>query len=138
MLDDIWHYAGDRSTDFNWYTKRGILAAVYCSTGRWACACCHGYIRFFPTPELYMTQDNSVDFQDTWSFMARRFEDTKRITISRYQFDELMSESLSLSLNAATTVSYNYINFCLWVWLVNFYNYYNHFFHFHRYKTCWG
>ena len=91
---------------------------------------------FFPTPELYMTQDNSVDFQDTWSFMARRFEDTKRITISRYQFDELMSESLSLSLNAATTVSC--INFCLWVWLVNFYNYYNHFFHFHRYKTCWG
>ena len=33
MLDDMWYYAGDRSTDFNWYTKRGLLAAVYCSTG---------------------------------------------------------------------------------------------------------
>ena len=34
MVDDIWYYAGDRSTDFNWYTKRGILAAVYCTTGK--------------------------------------------------------------------------------------------------------
>ena len=33
MFDDIWYHAGDRSTDFNWYTKRGILAVVYCSTG---------------------------------------------------------------------------------------------------------
>lgn len=33
MFDDIWYYAGDRSTDFNWYTKRGILGAVYCATG---------------------------------------------------------------------------------------------------------
>ena len=33
MVDDIWYYAGDRSTDFNWYTKRGLLAAIYSSTG---------------------------------------------------------------------------------------------------------
>ncbi len=34
MLDEIWYQAGDRSVDFNWYTKRAMLAGVYCSTGR--------------------------------------------------------------------------------------------------------
>lgn len=33
MVDDVWYYSGDRSTDFNWYTKRGLLALVYSSTG---------------------------------------------------------------------------------------------------------
>lgn len=33
MLDEIWYQAGDKSTDINWYTKRGILSGVYCSTG---------------------------------------------------------------------------------------------------------
>ena len=29
--DAIWKYAGDRSTDFNYYTKRGLLLPVYYS-----------------------------------------------------------------------------------------------------------
>ena len=33
MVDDIWYMAGDKSTDINWYTKRGVLAAIYTSTG---------------------------------------------------------------------------------------------------------
>ncbi|KAG7163142.1 Ubiquinone biosynthesis protein COQ9-like [Homarus americanus] len=45
LVDHIWYHAGDRSTDFNWYTKRGILAAVYKSS------------------ELCMLQDKSEDFQ---------------------------------------------------------------------------
>ncbi len=31
-VDDIWHAAGDRSADFSFYTKRGILAGVLAST----------------------------------------------------------------------------------------------------------
>lgn len=31
-VDAIWHAAGDRSADMSWYTKRGILAAVYAPT----------------------------------------------------------------------------------------------------------
>ncbi len=31
-VDAIWRAAGDRSTDFSWYTKRGILAGVYSTT----------------------------------------------------------------------------------------------------------
>lgn len=30
--DLIWKYAGDKSTDFNYYTKRSLLASVYMST----------------------------------------------------------------------------------------------------------
>jgi len=62
MCDDICHYAGDRSTDTSWYTKRMTLAAIYAAT------------------ELYMIQDRSPEYEDTWSFMERRFEDLKSIT----------------------------------------------------------
>ena len=31
-VDHMWHAAGDTATDFNWYTKRGLLAAVYSAT----------------------------------------------------------------------------------------------------------
>jgi ubiquinone biosynthesis protein COQ9 len=35
-VDAMWRAAGDTSTDFNFYTKRGILAGVYGSTAmRW-------------------------------------------------------------------------------------------------------
>lgn len=54
MVDDIWYLAGDRSADFNWYTKRGFLAKLYGST------------------QLYMLRDQSPDFQDTWLFLDRR------------------------------------------------------------------
>ncbi len=32
-VDEIWYYAGDRSTDISWYTRRGLLLSVYASTG---------------------------------------------------------------------------------------------------------
>ena len=31
-VDQIWHIAGDNSTDFNYYTKRAILFSIYFST----------------------------------------------------------------------------------------------------------
>jgi len=31
-VDAIWHAAGDRTTDFSWYTKRAILTAAYTAT----------------------------------------------------------------------------------------------------------
>ena len=33
MVDDMWYWAGDRSTDFSWYTKRALLTSIYISTG---------------------------------------------------------------------------------------------------------
>lgn len=46
-----------RNLQMNWYSKRTLLAGVYTST------------------ELYMTQDKSQDFQETWKFLDRRLQD---------------------------------------------------------------
>ena len=60
-VDNIWYMAGDRSADFNYYTKRGLLAPVYAST------------------VLYWLNDTSEDCRDTWDFLARRIDDVLRI-----------------------------------------------------------
>lgn len=57
LIDDICYYAGDRSVDINWYTRRMILATIYKAT------------------ELYMLQDTSEDHKKTWLFLDRRIKD---------------------------------------------------------------
>jgi ubiquinone biosynthesis protein COQ9 len=57
VSDDIWFRAGDLSADLNWYSKRILLAGVISST------------------EIFMLQDTSLQFKDTWAFLDRRFED---------------------------------------------------------------
>ncbi|XP_048886828.1 ubiquinone biosynthesis protein COQ9, mitochondrial isoform X2 [Brienomyrus brachyistius] len=57
LVDDLWYYAGDRSTDMRWYSRRLTLTAVYSAT------------------ELVMVQDSSPDFQDTWAFLDSRIQD---------------------------------------------------------------
>ena len=50
----IWRVAGgDKSTDFNYYTKRGLLTGVYWST------------------ILYWLQDESLNYQSTHDFLQR-------------------------------------------------------------------
>ena len=58
LSDEIWYFAGDKSTDLSWYTKRAILTGIYAST------------------ELFMLNDKSPDFQDTWAFLDRRVDET--------------------------------------------------------------
>jgi ubiquinone biosynthesis protein COQ9 len=53
-VDEIWHLAGDRSTDFNWYTKRFILGKIYAAT------------------LLFWLDDDSEGQAETWAFMERR------------------------------------------------------------------
>ncbi|MBF0250686.1 MAG: COQ9 family protein [Alphaproteobacteria bacterium] len=60
-IDEIWYQAGDRSVDFNYYTKRGLLAAVYAPT------------------VLYWLNDSSEGCRDTWDFLARRIDDVLKI-----------------------------------------------------------
>lgn len=57
LVDDIWFYAGDKSVDSNWYTKRMLLASIY------------------KTTELFMLQDESEGHKETWAFLDRRMED---------------------------------------------------------------
>ena len=55
-VDAMWRAAGDASTDFNFYTKRAILAGVYSST----------LLRWF--------NDASEDESDTRAFLAARVD----------------------------------------------------------------
>ncbi|XP_069824741.1 ubiquinone biosynthesis protein COQ9, mitochondrial [Dendropsophus ebraccatus] len=57
MVDDIWHYANDQSTDISWYTRRAVLAGIYNTT------------------ELVMMQDKSPDYEDTWNFLQNRISE---------------------------------------------------------------
>jgi ubiquinone biosynthesis protein COQ9 len=60
-VDEMWHAAGDTATDFNFYTKRGLLAGVYTST------------------MLFWLDDDSADHAATWPFLDRRIADALRI-----------------------------------------------------------
>jgi ubiquinone biosynthesis protein COQ9 len=55
-VDAMWYAAGDTSADFNFYTKRATLAAVYSST------------------LLYWLNDRSPGNEATWAFLDRRIE----------------------------------------------------------------
>jgi ubiquinone biosynthesis protein COQ9 len=60
-VDLIWRAAGDTATDWNFYTKRTLLAGVYSST------------------VLYWLDDTSEDFVDTKAFLDRRIDDAMRL-----------------------------------------------------------
>jgi ubiquinone biosynthesis protein COQ9 len=60
-VDAIWYAAGDTATDFNYYTKRGLLAGVYSAT------------------VLYWLEDRSEGFANTWSFLDRRIGEVMRV-----------------------------------------------------------
>ena len=60
-VDAAWHAVGDRSTDYNFYTKRMLLAGVYSST------------------VLYWINDKSADCAETWAFLDRRIADVMQI-----------------------------------------------------------
>ena len=57
---EMWYAAGDTSTDWNHYSKRGLLASVYSST-----------ILYWMVDE----GDENGDFPETWGFLERRIDD---------------------------------------------------------------
>jgi len=59
----IWYAAGDRSADWNHYSKRGLLASVYTST-----------ILYWLADEA----DEQGDYPETWAFLDRRIENVLR------------------------------------------------------------
>jgi ubiquinone biosynthesis protein COQ9 len=60
-VNAIWYAAGDTATDFNYYTKRALLAGVYSAT------------------VLYWLDDKSENFAQTWDFLDRRIADVMRV-----------------------------------------------------------
>ncbi|MBD0865992.1 MAG: COQ9 family protein [Rhodobacteraceae bacterium] len=59
--DLIWNAIRDTSDDYNWYTKRATLSAVYSVT------------------ILFWLGDDSIDTQATWDFLDRRIENVMQI-----------------------------------------------------------
>jgi ubiquinone biosynthesis protein COQ9 len=60
-VDAIWYAAGDNATDFNFYTKRSLLAAVYTPT------------------LLYWLNDRSEGSADSFAFLDRRLADVMKL-----------------------------------------------------------
>ena len=65
--DLIWELVGDNSEDYNWYSKRTILSAVYAAT------------------VLYWLGDNSEENKETWHFLDRRIEDVMKFENAKVQ-----------------------------------------------------
>jgi ubiquinone biosynthesis protein COQ9 len=76
-VDTMWRAAGDTATDFNFYTKRGILAGVYGSTA----------MRWF--------NDTSEDEKTTDEFLAARIENVM-------QFEKFKSKAKEVLANFPT------------------------------------
>ena len=72
-VDAMWRAAGDTSTDFNFYTKRGILAGVYGSTA----------MRWF--------SDTSDGEKDTDEFLAARIENVMQFESFKAKAKEVMA-----------------------------------------------
>ena len=72
-VDAMWRATGDTSTDFNFYTKRGILAGVYGSTA----------VRWF--------NDTSEDEKPTDDFLAARIENVMQFEKFKAKAKEALS-----------------------------------------------
>ena len=59
LSDEILYLSNDRSHDFDWYTKRAGLSSLYVSS------------------ELFMLQDRSIDYRDTWEFVENRLHEVQ-------------------------------------------------------------
>ena len=68
-IDLIWAIAGDRADDASYYTKRGLLLAVWTST-------------FF-----YWLEDTSPDLEESWAFLDRRIDNVMQIGKLRGQIE---------------------------------------------------
>jgi ubiquinone biosynthesis protein COQ9 len=73
LVDDIWFACGDRSLDFNFYSKRMMLAGVYTST------------------ELFMVQDSSPGFEETLGFLDRRLSDVGKFGMRTNDLKQFIS-----------------------------------------------
>jgi ubiquinone biosynthesis protein COQ9 len=73
-VDLMWRAAGDKSSDFSYYTKRAMLGGVYASS------------------LLYWLSDSSEGNEATWKFLDRRIDDAMRIEKFRGAATEAFSK----------------------------------------------
>lgn len=74
-VDDVWYAVGDRSADFSFYTKRGLLSGVIAST------------------TLFWLEDRSEDASETRAFLDRRISDVLRIGSVRRRAEDFRNRA---------------------------------------------
>jgi ubiquinone biosynthesis protein COQ9 len=72
-VDAMWRAAGDKSSDFNYYTKRALLAGVYGST------------------LLNWLSDASEGRKDSWAFLDARIDDVMNIQKARGELENRLA-----------------------------------------------
>ncbi len=81
-VDDIWYAAGDNATDFNYYSKRFLLAQVYVSSS------------------LVFLDDASENFTQTEEFLRRRIDNVMNINKIKAKMSSFkMSSPLKAAAN---------------------------------------
>ncbi|EGC40036.1 hypothetical protein DICPUDRAFT_44820 [Dictyostelium purpureum] len=81
LVDDVWFLVGDKSSDFDWYAKRGLLAALYTSS------------------ELFMLSDTSFEHQNTWRFVDDRVDDLIKVVKFKNDLEQTVEMGISTILN---------------------------------------
>ena len=76
-VDLIWRRAGDKAVDFNFYSKRALLATVLSST------------------TLYWLDDKSENHAKTWEFLDRRISDVMKIPKLKANFRKVVDRMLT-------------------------------------------
>ncbi|CAD8099005.1 unnamed protein product [Paramecium sonneborni] len=89
FADDCWYLAGDKSQDYNHYTKRMMFLYIYIST------------------ELFMLTDKSPNFFMTWDFLERRMSEIKDFG-SQIELVTTTMKTLWNSGYYMTTMFYNF------------------------------
>ncbi|MEM7741517.1 MAG: COQ9 family protein, partial [Pseudomonadota bacterium] len=81
--DTMWRTIGDTSTDFNWYTKRASLSAIYTATlSRW----------FADTGAVA-----EEPYKDTWAFLDARIENLMQFEKAKAQLQKNMPDISSVA-----------------------------------------
>jgi len=83
-LDCVWRVAGDRSTDYNFYTKRATLGVVYGAT------------------LLAFLDDDTPDLQKTRAFLDRRLRDVANLPKATRPIRTAASVLSRMAKNAAS------------------------------------
>lgn len=72
VVDSMWRICGDTATDWNFYSKRALLAGVYSST------------------LLYWLNDNSDNNEATWKFLDSRLKNIAELGKAKKKIKELL------------------------------------------------
>tara|TARA_Y100000590_G_scaffold468786_1_gene653111 strand:- start:2339 stop:2968 length:630 start_codon:yes stop_codon:yes gene_type:complete len=75
IVDEIWYFAGDKSTDFNYYTKRIILAKIYSFT------------------LIYWLNNEDKNLSKTKKFLTQSLENTLKIKTIKKDLSKKIQKS---------------------------------------------